>query len=71
MPRKSFANWNIVAISAIYSPHCVQVASIETSAIHLDILRDLKQINSLLASAAYPVLQQYGELLDSRLVKTG
>ena len=46
-----------------------EVASIETSAIHLDILRDLKQINSLLASAAYPVLQQYGELLDSRLVK--
>ncbi len=30
--------------------------SIETSSIHLDTIRDLKQINSLLASIAYPVL---------------
>ena len=43
-------------------------ASIETSAIHLDILRDFKQIMSLLASVAYPILQQSGDLLDSRLV---
>ena len=45
-----------------------KTASLETSTIHLDILRDLKQINSLLASVAYPILQQSGELLDSRLV---
>lgn len=44
-----------------------QVASIETSAIHLDILHDLKQINSHLASVAYPILHQSGELHRSRL----
>ena len=43
-------------------------ASIETSTIHLDILRDFKQIMSLLASISYPILQQSGDLLDSRLV---
>ncbi|HMM64104.1 MAG: Na/Pi cotransporter family protein [Mesorhizobium sp.] len=41
--------------------------SIETSAIHLDTIRDLKQINSLLASIAYPVLEEHGLLRDSRL----
>ncbi len=44
-----------------------QIASIETSAIHLDILHDLKQINSHLASVAYPILHQSGELHRSRL----
>ena len=41
--------------------------SIETSSIHLDTIRDLKQINSLLASMAYPVLEEQGLLSDSRL----
>jgi phosphate:Na+ symporter len=41
--------------------------SIETSSIHLDTIRDLKQINSLLASMAYPVLEERGLLSDSRL----
>jgi phosphate:Na+ symporter len=41
--------------------------SIETSSIHLDTIRDLKQINSLLASMAYPVLEEHGLLSDSRL----
>lgn len=41
--------------------------SIETSTIHLDTIRDLKQINSLLASIAYPVLEKRGLLSDSRL----
>ncbi len=44
-----------------------QLASIETSAIHLDILRDLKLINSHLASVAYPILQASGDLYNSRL----
>ena len=39
----------------------------ETSSLYLDLLRDLKQINShLVAAAAYPVLEQRGELLQSR-----
>ena len=47
--------------------------SIETSSIHLDTIRDLKQINSLLASMAYPVLEEQGLLSDTRLkaVKQG
>ena len=41
--------------------------SVETSSIHLDTIRDLKQINSLLASMAYPVLEERGLLVGSRL----
>ncbi|RWG21744.1 MAG: Na/Pi cotransporter family protein [Mesorhizobium sp.] len=41
--------------------------SVETSSIHLDTIRDLKQINSLLASMAYPVLEERGLLGGSRL----
>ena len=41
--------------------------SVETSSIHLDTIRDLKQINSLLASMAYPVLEEQGLLSGSRL----
>lgn len=44
------------------------IKTIETSEIHLDAVRDLKQINGLLTSAAYPILEQSGDLLDSRLV---
>lgn len=36
--------------------------SIETSSLHLDILRDLKRINSHLCEAAYPALEAAGEL---------
>lgn len=43
------------------------VKSVETSSIHLDTIRDLKQINSLLASIAYPVLEEQGLLSGSRL----
>lgn len=43
--------------------------SVETSSLHLDTIRDLKQINSLLASLAYPVLEERGELGDTRLIK--
>jgi phosphate:Na+ symporter len=43
--------------------------SIETSSLHLDILRDLKRINSHLTSVAYPILEATGELTQSRLRK--
>jgi phosphate:Na+ symporter len=36
--------------------------SIETSSLHLDILRDLKRIHSHVCSVAYPVLEGAGEL---------
>jgi phosphate:Na+ symporter len=44
-----------------------RVESVETSALHLDVLRDLKRINAHIAAAAYPVLEELGELLPSRL----
>jgi phosphate:Na+ symporter len=42
-------------------------ASVETSSLHLDILRDLKRIFSHICSVAYPVLEATGELQRSRL----
>ncbi|WP_022728187.1 Na/Pi cotransporter family protein [Fodinicurvata sediminis] len=44
-----------------------QMESIETSALHLDILRDFKRITAHLTSFAHPILKSHGELLDSRL----
>lgn len=41
--------------------------SVETSSIHLDTVRDLKQINSLLTSMVYPVLEEQGLLRGTRL----
>jgi phosphate:Na+ symporter len=44
----------------------------ETSTLHLDALRDLKNVNThLVAAAAYPVLENSGELLRSRLRQEG
>jgi phosphate:Na+ symporter len=45
-----------------------RITSVETSALHLDALRDMKRVNDhLVAAAAYPVLESKGELLPSRL----
>jgi len=41
--------------------------SIETSGLHLDVIRDLKRINSHLTSVAYPILDAAGELAQTRL----
>jgi phosphate:Na+ symporter len=41
--------------------------SIESSSLHLDILRDLKRIHSHICSVAYAVLERAGELQVSRL----
>ncbi|HEX2889855.1 Na/Pi cotransporter family protein [Vineibacter terrae] len=41
--------------------------SIETSSVHMDVVRDLKRINGHLASVAYPILEAAGELADTRL----
>jgi phosphate:Na+ symporter len=43
--------------------------SIETSEIHLETIRALKQINSLFSAIAYPILIESGDLLGSRLAK--
>jgi phosphate:Na+ symporter len=59
---------------ASYGQHLTRLRSgtaqsVETSNIHLETVRALKTINSLFASVAYPILQQSGDLLDSRLAK--
>ena len=41
--------------------------SIETSAIHLDIIRDLKRIHGHAASIGYPILESANALRESRL----
>ena len=41
--------------------------SMETSSIHMDVIRDLKRINGHLTSVAYPILEAAGELADTRL----
>jgi phosphate:Na+ symporter len=44
-----------------------RVESMETSALHLDIIRDLKRIAAHFASVAHPVLDKSGLLLRSRV----
>ncbi|MBC8242516.1 MAG: Na/Pi cotransporter family protein [Alphaproteobacteria bacterium] len=39
-----------------------------SSSVHLDVLRDLKRINSHLTSVVYPILEKTGQLTESRLV---
>jgi phosphate:Na+ symporter len=41
--------------------------SIETSSLHLDLISELKRINSHLCSIAYPILEAAGVLANTRL----
>jgi phosphate:Na+ symporter len=41
--------------------------SIETSSLHLDLISELKRINSHLCGVAYPILESAGVLADTRL----
>ena len=43
------------------------VESIETSSLHLDLISDMKRINSHVCSIAYPILEQAGVLAHTRL----
>ncbi len=45
------------------------VQSLETSSLHLDLMRDLKRINSHFCSVAYPILESAGVLSESRIRK--
>jgi len=42
--------------------------SLESSDLHLETLRALKDLNSQIASIAYPILYRHGQLLETRLV---
>lgn len=44
-----------------------RIESLQTSSLHLDILRDLKRINSHLGIVAQPILEAAGELSPTRL----
>jgi phosphate:Na+ symporter len=45
-----------------------RIETAETSALHLDVVRDLKRVNAhLVEAAAYPVLKAQGDLLATRL----
>ncbi len=41
--------------------------TLETSSLHLDVIRDLKRINSHLTAVAYPILEEAGLLIATRL----
>ncbi len=43
--------------------------AMETSTIHLDLLRDLKRLNAHVTSAAHPILTEIGALRESRMRK--
>ena len=45
--------------------------SIGTSSLHIDLISDLKRINSHICSIAYPILEQAGALTNSRLKQPG
>jgi phosphate:Na+ symporter len=47
-----------------------KMETISTSALHLDVLRDLKRINAHLTTVAYPILEPAGVLRGSRLKAT-
>ena len=42
--------------------------SIETSSLHLDLISELKRINSHICSIAYPILEEAGVLAKTRLM---
>ncbi|OCJ16292.1 sodium:phosphate symporter [Rhizobium sp. AC44/96] len=43
--------------------------SLQTSSLHLDMLRDLKRINAHIVSVAHPILDESGLLIESRVRK--
>jgi phosphate:Na+ symporter len=43
------------------------IDSIETSSLHLDLISDLRRINSHICSIAYPILEEAGVLARTRL----
>jgi len=43
------------------------VQSIETSSLHLDLISDLKRINSHICGVAYPILESAGALAKTRI----
>ncbi len=59
--ERSFANTHLERLSDN------TVSSIETSSLHIDLISDLRRINSHICSIAYPILESAGALAASRL----
>ena len=59
------------AASHLARLHDQTVQSMETSSLHLDLISELKRVNSQLCSIAYPILEAAGALADTRLVQPG
>ena len=47
-----------------------EAVSLESSDIHLETLRSLRDFNSQISTIAYPILYQNGQLLETRLIET-
>ena len=45
--------------------------SLQTSSLHLDMLRDLKRINAHIVSVAHPIMDEHGLLSESRMKDAG
>ena len=65
--RAMWSELGLDAMLACAAPREGRPESIETSSLHLDVLRDLKRIHSHICSVAYPVLDAAGELQPNRL----
>jgi phosphate:Na+ symporter len=55
------------AASHLARLHDNTAQSIETSSLHLDLISDLKRINSHICSIAYPILESAGALSETRI----
>jgi phosphate:Na+ symporter len=67
--KEAFRNMEVQATEAHFARlRQGRLDSTETSDLHLDLIRDLKRINAhLVEGAAYPVLEEKGDLLPTRL----
>lgn len=57
-------------LSHVEKMRCGRHETVQASSLYLDLLRDMKLLNShIVAAAAYPVLERSGALLPSRIAK--
>jgi phosphate:Na+ symporter len=59
--ERTYANTHLTRLMERTTP------SMETSSLHIDLISDLKRINSHICSIAYPILDSAGVLAPSRL----
>jgi len=62
--KAASANWSVNTLRPIWQGSRT-TPSIETSSLHLDLISDLKRINSHICSIAYPILDSAGELASN------